>query len=163
YEWSRENNYAFESLAQLLRIKLRETVREEKSGTYGVSLSAESWFTPRERYRISIRWGCEPSRVDELTAAVFSVIDSVKNAGPDDLDLVKIRESQLRSFETDVRENSWWNDRLGNAYWANYDHELIIKVPEQVATLSREIIQDAALRYFNEQNVSRFVLLPEKK
>ncbi|MBN1480560.1 insulinase family protein [candidate division KSB1 bacterium] len=163
YEWSRENNYAFQSMAQVLRIKLRETIREEKSGTYGIGLSASSWFTPEEHYRITIGWGCEPSRVDELTEAVYAVIDSVKNFGPDDLVLTKVHESQLRTFETDLEENGWWNDRLGNAYWADYDHELIIKVPEQIETLSKEMIQDATNKYFTYENVARFVLLPEEK
>lgn len=163
YEWSLENNYAFQSMAQLLRIKLREAIREEKSGTYGIGLSASSWFTPDEHYRINIAWGCEPSRVDELTEAVYAVIDSVKSYGPDDLVLTKVHETQLRTFETDLEENSWWNDRLGNAYWADYNHELILKVPEQVETLSKEMIREATNKYFTYENVTRFVLLPEKK
>jgi zinc protease len=161
YEWSRENNYAFQSMAEVLRIKLRENVREEKSGTYGIGMSASSWFTPDEKYRISISWGCEPSRVDELTDAVYAVIDSVKNFGPDDLDIKKVHETQLRTFETNLKENGWWADRLGNAYWADYDHRLILKVPEQVETLSKEMVQQAAKKYFNYKNVARFVLLPE--
>mgnify|MGYP006277940573 CR=1 FL=1 len=161
YEWNRENNYAFESMADVLRIKLRESIREEKSGTYGIGLSALNWFTPSEGYRLVIRWGCEPSRVDELTTAVFSVIDSVKTYGPDDLDIQKVRETQLREFETNVQENGWWNTRLGNAYWADYDHELILSVPEQVETLSKTMIQEATQKYFSSENVSRFILLPE--
>lgn len=163
YEWSLENNYAFQSLAQVLRIKLRETVREEKSGTYGISLSASSWFVPTANYRISISWGCEPARVDELTDAVYAVIDSVKNFGPDELVLTKVRETQLREHETNLKENGWWNDQLGDAYWADYQHELILRVPEQVETLSKAMIQEAANKYFDYQNVTRFVLLPEDK
>ncbi len=163
YEWSRENNYAFYSLADVMRIKLREEIREEKSGTYGISLVPTAWFFPDEEYRITIRWGCDPERVDELTEAVYSVIDSVKAHGPDDLEIKKVRETQLREFETDIKENSWWNDRLGNAYWADYDHRLILQVPEQVERLSKEMIQEAANQYFNFENVARFVLLPEEK
>jgi zinc protease len=150
-------------MIEVLDIKLRETVREEKSGTYGISISGSTWFTPDQHYRISIRWGCEPARVDELSQAVFAVIDSVKNFGPDDLDITKVRETQLRSFETNLQENGWWNNRLGDAYWAKYDHELILKLPEQAAALSRNMIREAAKKYFSTENIARFVLLPEKK
>jgi zinc protease len=163
FEWSRENNYALQSLTDVLRIKLRETVREEKSGTYGISISASSWFTPNEKYRIRISWGCEPSRVDELTDAVYAVIDSVKSFGPDDLVLTKVRETQLREHETNLQENGWWDSRLANAYYTDSDPELILKVPELVDTLSADLIQKAAQKYFDYKNVTRFILLPEEK
>jgi len=163
YDWSLENNYAFYSMRDVLDIKLREVIREEKSGTYGVRVSAMNWFTPNEKYRISIGWGCDPERVDELTETMYSVIDSVKNFGPDDLTLKKVREQQLRSHEVNLKENGWWNDRLGNAYWADYNHVEILKVPERAATLSKEMIQEATKTYFNTENVARFVLLPESE
>lgn len=161
YNWSRENNYALQSMVDVLRIKLRETVREEKSGTYGIGISAASWFTPDEKYRIRISWGCEPARVEELTEAVYGVIDSLKTYGPDDLVLTKVHETQMREYETNLQENGWWESRLADSYYADYDPELITKVPELVETLSADMIQKAANAYFNGENVSRFILLPE--
>ena len=68
-------------LRDLLDIRLREALREDKGGTYGVDRRRELPHIPTERYEITVSFGSAPERTDELVKAVFAVIDSVK-AGP---------------------------------------------------------------------------------
>ena len=163
YKWSRENNYAFYALRDVLDIKLREVVREDKSGTYGVGVSSFCGHVPKEEYNFTIGWGCDPKRVDELADAVFQTIDSLKNFGPDDIYITKVRETQLRQFEVNLKENRFWESQLKNAYYDEFDPLLIIKREEEVAKLSKEMVQKAAREYLNTKNYVKFILLPEKK
>ena len=66
FEWSQQNRYNFNSMLDALNIKLREVLREDKGGTYGVGVSGNTTLYPRQEYHISVRWGCDPNRVDEL-------------------------------------------------------------------------------------------------
>ena len=50
FEWSRQNRYDFESLLEYLNIKLREVMREDKGGVYGVSASGSPSLHPRKEY-----------------------------------------------------------------------------------------------------------------
>jgi len=163
YKWSRENNYAFYALRDVLDIKLREVVREDKSGTYGVGVWSFCGHVPKEEYDFNIAWGCDPQRIDELVDAVFQTIDSLKTFGPDDIYITKVRETQLRQFEVNLKENSFWRSQLKNAYYDDFDPLLIIKRKEDVAKLSKEMVQKAAKKYLNEKNYVKFILLPEKK
>ena len=162
YKFSRRNNYAFYSLRDVLNIRLREIVREEKSGTYGISVSAWPSRIPKQRYRFSISFGCSPDRVDELTDAVFSVIDSIKTVGVSIEIINKVKEIDHRAFETDIEKNSYWLSKLEQYHRFGWDYEDILAFPELVKELSPEIVQESARAYLDQNNVARFVLLPEK-
>lgn len=163
YEWSPENEYAFYSLGEVLDIKLREVIREEKSGTYGIGVQPSSSRIPEQRYTFTINWGCDPQRVDELVSTVFLTLDSLKNTGPDELHITKVRESQLRSFEVDLKENRFWQNELRSSFYDSFDPRRILGRKEEVATLSRDMIRDAAKKYLNNESYVKFILLPEKK
>ncbi len=163
YDWNRENNYAFSSMADVLRIKLRETMREDMSGTYGTSVSASSSLYPKEEYGISITWGCAPDRVDEMIATVFSVIDSLKTYPVDPVYITKVSETQRRAFETNLEQNQFWLSSLVNYSFRGQDPAMILEYPELIRTLDPEMIRDAAGKYFNTANYVQVVLLPEEE
>jgi zinc protease len=161
-EWSRENNYIFQSLGSVLEIKLREVIREDMSGTYGVRVSSAMNHYPKQNYKVTISFGCDPGRTEELINSIFQVIDSLQNFGPEEIYITKVREAQLRSYETNVKENTFWLRVLQNYFFSGQDPELIMKYPELVKTLSSDKIKMAIKKYLNKENYVQVILLPEK-
>lgn len=162
HSWSRRDNYAISSLASVMRIKLRETLREDLSGTYGTSIGSSLSLYPREEYAIRISFGCEPERVDELIGAVFQVIDSMKVYGPDPSYIGKVKETQRRSFESQVKMNRFWLSNLVAYSMREENPALILAYPNLIDTLSPSMVQDAAINFFNMDNYVQIVLKPEK-
>jgi len=162
-EWTAENNYLIRSMASVLDIKLREVIREDLSGTYGVSVSSGVSLYPREEFRLNISFDCNPDRIDELSSSVFLVLDSLKTEGPDDIYITKVTETQLRSYEIQLKENGFWLSALNNYYFRGHDPELILKYPQRVKSLTPEKIQKTASKYLDMNNYVKVVLLPEKK
>ena len=160
-EWTPEEEYALTSLVSCLRIRMRQVVREEKSGTYGVRIGGHWQTIPQERFRLNVGWGCDPTRTDELTAAVWGVIDEFQANGPDEETLVKVRETQLRQDETNLRENRYWLGQLERHHKRGTDPHGILKLADRVATLDAAMIKDAANRYIDGENYVRVVLVPE--
>ncbi len=160
-EWTPEAEYALESLVAALRIRTRQVVREEKSGTYGVRIRGWWQTLPRQRFRLNVGWGCDPERVDELTAAVWSVIDEFQADGVDEETLTKVRETQLRDYETAVQENRFWLRKFEQHHKRGTDPVALLNREAEVATLSSEMIHEAANRYIDRENYVRVVLLPE--
>jgi zinc protease len=150
YEFGYKNFYALSSLVDVMRIKLRETLREDLGGTYGVSIWRSVKLYPREE-----------ERVDEMIQTVFQQIDSIKTVGPGDNYITKVRETQTRTYEVNLKKNGYWLNELWWKHRNDEDLMDIIRYPDYVRTLSAEVIQQAANEYFNTDNYVQVVLYPD--
>jgi zinc protease len=161
FTWDQESRYALASLGEVLRIRLRETLREDLGGTYGVSVSGSPSRWPRPEYQVAISFGSAPERTDSLAAAVFAVIDSMKRVGPTPEEVEKVREAQRRADETGLRENGHWLSALVFAERHGEDAGDILTTEEERATLSREMVREAARRWLDTTRYVQVTLLPE--
>jgi zinc protease len=163
FEWSQQNRYDFSSLLELVNIRLREVVREEKSGTYGIRANGAPSLYPRKEYTISVSWGCDPVRVDELVKTVMQQLDSLKIRKIDQVYVDKVKEIQRRNQEVSKKENRFWLSQFRTYYANGEDPEKILMYDKFIDNLSTDAIQSAAKTYFDTKNVVKVVLLPEKK
>ena len=163
FTWTRQNLYDMESLADYLRIKLREILREDIGGTYGVSVNNRTSKIPRQEYKFSISFGCDPDRVKEMTDIIFVQLDSLKKTVPPEKYMTKIKETQLREFELRQKQNNFWVGILStyDQYGLNYVD--ILKRYELVEQLSAGDIQKTAQSFLKCDNYVQVVLYPEDK
>ena len=115
FEWTRQNRYALASLAEVLRMRLRDVLREELGGTYDVSVGQSSERDPRPEYQFSIDFGSAPERVDTLRATVFRELERIKRDGPTAEEIEKVREIQRRGEETEIKQNNFWLNALASS------------------------------------------------
>ena len=160
YNWTLENNTALYALRDLLDIRLREEVREDSSGTYGVHVSASSIKAPVEEFILSISFSCDPDRVEELTNVVFSVIDEVRQSPASEENVRKIKEGFRRTYEESIRENSYWLAVMDAVYRYGLESSYLLDKPARNEALTADIILDAAVKYLNANNYFKAVLYP---
>jgi zinc protease len=160
FSWSSKERYAMNSLASVLWIKLREVLREEKGGTYGVSVSGTPTRYPRPEYRMTISFGCAPERVEELTKTTLEQVDSVKYFGTTADYVNKVKEIQRRERETNLKENRFWLNALSYYYSNEEDPKQLLEYDTLIDNLSSETVRAAANKYFDLRNYARFVLSP---
>jgi len=147
------------ALASVLEIRLREELREELGGTYSVSVAASAVHVPRDEYRVSISFGSDPARADSLVRAVFAQLDTLQAAGPRPADVAKVKETLVRSRETNLRENGWW---VGQLLGAVRDGDVPAPALEPIlAAITAESLRAAARRYLDRTRYVRVTLLPE--
>jgi len=161
FVWTHRNRLVINAMVDVMRIKLREVLREDLGGTYGVGIGASTSERPVRDYRVTINFGCDPGRVDELTRAVFTQIDSLKQFGSTPEYLEKVKEMDHRSYETNLRENRFWVGNLEFYYDHGQDPREILAYPRIIDGITLTDIQLAARKYFNEDNYIRVVLRPE--
>src|SRR5690606_18720527 len=70
-EYSVEDAHLIRSLASVLGIRLREVLREDLGGTYGVSVGGSLSNRPIESFAFSISFSTDPARIEELVDSVF--------------------------------------------------------------------------------------------
>jgi len=160
--WSPELAHSAESLAEALSIRLREVVREDLSGSYGVSVHGTVISRPRERYRFDISFGCAPGNVESLTKAVWDEIARVKKDGFSEEVMTKIKTTQTREHEVSLKQNGFWLEGLAEAYRFDRDPAEILNAPKRIAALSSERLRDTAKQLLNEKRHVMGVLKPEK-
>jgi zinc protease len=159
-EFSREATAEMSGLAEALQLRLRERLREDLGGTYGVGVSGGVARDPYPRYSLSITFGAAPERLDELVGVVFAVMDSMRTAGPSQADVDKVREASRRTRETSLRENDFWMGQLMGYDRMGWDVRMIDDEPLS-ARLTVERIRDAARRYLDESRYVQVSLVPE--
>ena len=162
FDYNQETRQRIRALADVLRIELREELREERGGVYGVSVSASPAGRPDPSYRFQISFTCDPARADELTEAVLAEIEQIKEEGPADDDVQKVKEQQRRERETSLEENSFWLGTL-DFYYSHPDEDLLdmLDYPAVVSRLTAEDVQEAAQTYLDLNRFVEVVLYPE--
>lgn len=159
-EFARDSLYLLSALSEVLEIRLRDRLREEMSGTYGASVSANAGRIPKPEYRFSISFGASPERLDELVAEVFAQIDSLKLHGATALEVEKVREMQRRSREVQLRENHFWLRQLMSYDSHDWALSAIAAAPEPGA-LTPDGIRAAARQFLNTARYVQVSLVPE--
>jgi len=162
YKWSEDNNYYLQSMISAFRIKIREVLREDKGGTYGVKIQGSGKHSPEDDYEVDIQFGCNPDRVDELVKALFAQIDSLKQYPIAEEYVNKVREAQKRESEVQKKENDYWVKTLQSYYFYDRDMTNLFKDDERIDKLSAADVQKAANTYFNTNNYVSVILYPEK-
>lgn len=150
-------------LTKAMAIKLREVLREDAGGVYGVGVGGGFSREPNKSYSISIQFGCAPENVDKLVAMVMDEIKNTKANGVPATNIEKVIAEQTRSLENDVKENSYWRYRLEQHFFRGTDPTQILQSADKIKLITVDKTKELANRLFNENNMVKLILLPEQQ
>lgn len=160
-KWSLDQRYAVGAAVDVLRIRLREVLREDKGGVYGVRVFGDLSRRPKETFSTGISFACSPQNVADLTQAALDEIKRLQTDGPSADNVEKVREGDLRSFEKGLKENGFWLGRLSSYRENEIPFAVILDLPKRANALTAGMIRDAARLYFSSDNQLIARLLPE--
>jgi zinc protease len=161
FAYDSAHEVALDALAIVLETRLRQTLREALHGTYGVGVEANASKIPEARYNVTIDFGCDPARTEDLVRAVFREIETLKAQGPTGKDVSDAREALRRKRESDLAQNSHLVAEIAERYELSEDVGEFFDLPAEYEKLSAAAIQDAARRYLDTGNYVRVTLYPE--
>lgn len=162
-EYNRDNEFSLQAMTSVLRIMLRESMREEKGGVYGVRCTAEAAKIPKSGYRIDIGFTCAPDRVEELVETAMEEVRRLREEGPSEKNMLKVQEIERRSYETDMRDNGFWVEQLVRFYQYNADPREMLQYIPLVDGMNPDQVREAATKYLDTENVAKIVMYPEDK
>jgi len=160
--YTSDQRYLYNSMLSLVRIRLRERLREEMGGVYGVRVSGTILPIPEPNYRTAIRFDADPEEVDTLIQLLYEEIRQLQSEPVPAEYLQKITETQRQSQEEARATNGYWLGQLATRYRnhiplrgmqpAVFEHF--------VHSLTAKDLQVAAQRYFDWNNYIQLVLQP---
>ena len=161
-DWSRQEALKLNVAGEMLGIRLRERVREELGGTYSIGVRAGGSSLPDSEYLVSVIFGSDPSRTEELFGEVFEEVKWLREGGEQEY-LDKVKEILRTSREEGLRENGFWLDQIRAAVQQGESFTEIVGFDELLDALTLEDISAVAQRYFIGDRYVRVVLLPEEE
>jgi zinc protease len=165
FEYDDAHVLALRTMTLLLQSRLLDTIRQELGGTYSITATPETEKSPRPEYNVRIDWTCDPARTATLVQRVFEEIARVRavRLGPDQMALV--RAGLLREFETNSQDNGYLLREISRRYEEGDAASVAAatNMPDRIAALTGDAIQQAAQTYLNTANYVKVTLMPETK
>ncbi len=146
-----KNKIALTLLTQALDARYLVSIREEKGGTYGVSVWGTTQQRPDETYTLEIEFDTNEEMANELLQIVMQELERIAAEGPQTEDIEKTREFLLKNWGNNLEQNASWMSYLqakydsGLDYMANYERELRAVSNADVQALARKILDDGNL------------------
>jgi zinc protease len=104
-----KNDLALDFLKRCLSIAYTDSVREEKGGTYGVSVDFGLEKNDRPVATMRISYNADPSRYEELNPVVYEQLRLLAEQGPAASSMQKIKEYLVKQYQQAIITNDYWN------------------------------------------------------
>ena len=160
YTWSLTENTALSGLEQLLDIRLREEVREDAGGTYGVGVSISTSRYPEDDYLLTINFSTDPARVEELTGIIEAELRSLQDNAIDESYVEKIRSILTKSLEDARQTNRYWLGTISRIEQYNLDPVEVFAEEKRIRAITAEGLRETAARYISGAVLVEAVLYP---
>ncbi|MCR5312760.1 MAG: insulinase family protein [Bacteroidaceae bacterium] len=103
-----ETDLKIDVLSQIMRAIYTDKVREEKGGTYGVSVSSQCWKYPNDACSMTINFRCAPEKYEELIPIIDEQLQLMAKNGPTEEQLNNVKEYELKNYDRAILTNGWW-------------------------------------------------------
>lgn len=160
-EFTEEDDFALNSMMEVLNIRLREVIREDKGGVYGIGAFGRMDKYPYENYQVIIYFGTAPEKVNDLISSVKDVFNEVKSGKFDATYIDKAKEIMKRERETNMKENRYWMNNIYDYLWKGMQITDFLKYDEMVNSVDKDMVVNAANKYLKMDQFKQFVLNPE--
>ncbi len=160
-DYTIKNGLTTSFLAQILRTRYTASIREEKGGTYGVSVSGSLSKTPVAMYFYQIIFDTNTQMVDELIPIAYEEIEKIATDGPDAKDFNAVKEYMLKNWKVALQDNSSYTEYLnilyhkGLNYFRDYEKELNALSGEDIKVMAAKLLDKS-------DNHSTTIMRPEE-
>ena len=161
-EFNLENTVTATFLKDILRSRYTTSIREEKGGTYGVSVgcSVDPYYTPT--YQFAIQFDTNEAMADELSEIVVAEIKELAANGPKAEDLNKVREYLIKEWNNRLVQNGAWMSYIRHFYTYGEDMNRVANYENIVKSMTGEKIAAMAAKILADNNMTYVVMRPAK-
>ncbi len=155
------NKLIAQLLAEALNARYLESIREEKGGTYGVHVSAESSGKPIAYAGLLIQFDTNGEMADELMEIVRKEIETIAAEGPRAEDIEKTREYLLKEYANGLEKNGAWAGHLEHYYVEGADW--LTPYPETLKSITCDDIKSLAAELLSRNDIYTVIMRSEQQ
>jgi zinc protease len=147
--------------ASLLGIRLRDILREELGGTYGVSVAYENAIPFKGYGSMTVQFGSDPANIEKLTGEVLKEVERLKGQGPSAEDVARVQELERRDLQTSTKQNTYWIGSLQTVHMLGWDPAGITRREDRIQKLTPQTLHETFKKYFPLDRYTVVTLKPE--
>jgi zinc protease len=151
-----------EAATEVLEIALRDILREELGETYGVSVALSQALPQRGAGHVQIRFSGAPDNAEKMTARTLQEVARLQKEGPSQDLTTRAKETARRGYETAVKQNGFWLQRLQSAKLLDRDPLLILTRLQRIDAVTPALLHETFKKYFPTERSTVITLMPEK-
>jgi zinc protease len=154
-----KNRLIVDLLSRALDSRYMISIREEKGGTYGVSVQGAIEEYPVENYFMGIVFDTNDALADELIEICDKEIRKIAEEGPLADDVAKAKEFLQKNYANVLENNSGWMSAINRWYEEGYNYkEEYLGI---LASVTLEDIKAFAAQILKDNNRTLVVMRPE--
>ncbi len=146
-------------LNRVLQIAFTDSVREEKGGTYGVSVGVNFDKDDRPTCSMRVSYNADPSRYDELNPIVYEQLRHIAANGPAQSSMEKVRKFLLKQYEQVRITNDYWSYIVWHELEDDADFDK--DYPQMVQQVTAAQVQQMAKRLLDSGRCIEVTMLSE--
>jgi len=156
------NYLGLEVIKGILDLVYTEKVREDKGGTYGVSVSLSEEKRPEELAEGMITFDCDPARANELKNIIYQELDTIMIKGPSQVNLDKAVSNIIKTREENKMHNTYWNSVLNRYYSYGINSNDPVNYENILKSYKVKDIKKLAGEMFKKADVVDLIFKPAK-
>ena len=154
-----KNRLIVDLLSRALDSRYMVSIREEKGGTYGVSVQGAVDEYPTENYFVAIVFDTNDQLADELVEICDQEIRKIAEEGPLADDVAKAKEFLQKNYANVLDNNSGWVSAITRWYEEGYNYkEEYLGILESVTL---EDVKAFAQKLLDDNNRTLVMMRPE--
>lgn len=154
-----KNRLIVDLLSRALDSRYMISIREEKGGTYGVSVQGSIEEYPKEKYFMAIVFDTNEQLADELVEICDAEIKKIAEEGPLADDIAKSKEFLQKNYSNVLENNGGWMSAIYRWYEEGYNYkDEYLGVLESVTS---DDVKAFAAQMLEDGNRTLVVMRPE--
>ncbi|MCV6608146.1 MAG: insulinase family protein [Campylobacterales bacterium] len=149
------------AFTDVLKTKLRELIREEKSGVYGIRVGSNFIRVPYEHAALDITFSCDPARKDELVKYLKEEIKNIKTNTVDKKYVNAYVKKRLVNLKEAKKKGKFWMGQLKKHYYYGDNLNRIDNFEKMIRSITPKDIKNTANKYLETKNIIYTELNPK--
>ena len=158
-DFSPQSDLELDFLKRVLSIAYTDSVREEKGGTYGVSVDFSLERDDRPNALLRISYNADPTRYEELNPIIYRQLEHIAQHGPAASSMDKVKQYLVKQYAQVAITDDYWDYVIWHELEddADFDKDYC----QMVEKMSAEAVQRMAQRLLDSKRCIEVTMLSE--
>jgi zinc protease len=148
--------------SQILGVRLREEIRENRSLTYSIFCHAFPSRVYDGTGMLMATFTADPDKAAEATKLSRDIMEKFAADGPTDAEMSTVRKQYEKSLETQMKEPSYWLGILAELEYRGTKLSDVKELQQKMQSYTKEEMMEVVKKYLKEEGRLQVIALPKK-